>query len=283
MVITKESLIKALRLAVNVEYEDSEVTDPAYMKMSDEDLLLFLSLGVSKEYPTCDGFDDLPDGAAYPLVLLAKKELYLKLAVTNAPDVDLGADNNNYIKQDQRFQHYMKLADNAQDEFDKYKAEDNDITTDPETGISGVRAYDAYLYKGHYSLRNYRLQPQIRVRVKLAGVTTDSAFITWKSVNNDVFAGYEVYFGTSPIYDAYGTSPNVRDHISKDAKRLLSTSDWQRRAYSVSGLSPDSTYYVCVFSWDRNGRFGYSEVEFLTPEEVVIDDSEGEEDAAEDS
>lgn len=289
MVMTTEQLLSALRLAVNVEYEDSEVTDPAYLKMSDDDLTLFLMLGASKAFPSSESLSDLPDGAAYPLVLLAKKELYLKLAVTNAYDVDLGADNNNYIKQDQRFQHYMKLADSAQQEYDNWKDDEDDINTDPETGISGVRAYNAYLYRGHYTERNYRLQPTIKVRISIAELTTDSVSFSWKAVNNDVFAKYLVYFSTSPIVDRYKDrdSNTASSVINESARLMLSTLDWHNTSHRVTGLQPDTAYYIAVFSIDRNQRYGYAELEFVTPEEVSDEETSenefGGSDAAKDS
>lgn len=36
MILTVEEIVKTLRNAVNVQYEESEVIDPAYLAMSDE-------------------------------------------------------------------------------------------------------------------------------------------------------------------------------------------------------------------------------------------------------
>ena len=108
MILTVEEIVKTLRNAVNVQYEESEVIDPAYLAMTDEDLMLFIKLAVSRAYPSVTTLSDLPEGSEYPIVLLAKIALYTKLAVLKADKVDMGADNNNYLKQDQRFQHYMK-------------------------------------------------------------------------------------------------------------------------------------------------------------------------------
>lgn len=62
----------------------------------------------------------LPEDAVYPIVLLAKKELYYTLAVKEAPLYDIGADNNNYLKRSQRFDHYMKLIAQVDSEYDDW-------------------------------------------------------------------------------------------------------------------------------------------------------------------
>ena len=118
MLLTVEELVKILRSSVNVQVpieEGSEETinDPAYLSMTDDDITLFIKLGVSRAYPNVTDLSELPSGSEYPVTLLAKIELYLKLAVIKADKVDMGADNNNYLKQSQRFAHYMKLVEEA--------------------------------------------------------------------------------------------------------------------------------------------------------------------------
>ena len=146
MILTVEEIVKTLRNAVNVQYEESEVIDPAYLAMSDEDLMLFIKLAVSRAYPSVTTLSDLPEGSEYPIVLLAKIELYTKLAVLKADKVDMGADNNNYLKQDQRFQHYMKLVQSAKDQYESWLENE---------GQGEVSSYDVLLDNRHYSNRNY--------------------------------------------------------------------------------------------------------------------------------
>ena len=120
MLLSIDELVKILRSSVNVQSEESEVVDPAYLQMTDDDIKLFIKLGVSRAYPTVTDLALLPSGSEYPIVLLAKIELYLKLAVIKADKIDMGADNNNYLKQDQRFQHYMKLVEEARAEYESW-------------------------------------------------------------------------------------------------------------------------------------------------------------------
>lgn len=84
MLLTVNELISTLRSSVNVQQEESEVIDPLFLVMSDEDLLLYIKLSVSRAYPNVTDLADLPDGSEYPVVLLSKIELYTKLAVMKA-------------------------------------------------------------------------------------------------------------------------------------------------------------------------------------------------------
>ena len=141
MVLTVDELLELLRSAVNISNEEAGVEDSGYLNMTDEELTTFLKLSISKVYPSVEDFEDLPPGSAYPIVLIAKKELYLKLAVLKANLIDLTADNNNQLKQSQRFSHYMALAENAQEEYEDW-VENGGATVDPNTGIQGVTTYN---------------------------------------------------------------------------------------------------------------------------------------------
>ena len=120
MLLTVKDLIGLLRSSVNIQNEESEVQDPAFLTMTDDDIELFIKLGVSRAYPNITDLGDLPDGSEYPIILLAKIELYTKLAVIKADKVDMGADNYNYLKQSQRFDHYMKLVSMAREQYESW-------------------------------------------------------------------------------------------------------------------------------------------------------------------
>ena len=121
MLLSTQDLIQLVRDSVNVQYKEDGVEDTGYLSMTDEDILRFIKLGITRIYPSINDIEDLPnDCSQYALVLLTKIELYTALAVLKAEDVDLGADNNNNIKQDQRFNHYMKLVSSAKEQYDSY-------------------------------------------------------------------------------------------------------------------------------------------------------------------
>lgn len=255
MLLTVDELISTLRSSVNVQQEESEVIDPAFLTMSDEDLTLFIKLAVTRKYPSVSDLSELPDGSEYPIVLLAKIELYTKLAVMKADKVDMGVDNNNYIKQDQRFQHYMKLVQSAKEQYDEWLENE---------GQGEVTSYDVLLDSRHYSNRNREKQMKPKVRVSVDNVTSDSVEFHWKMTGSSHFARFMVYVSESPIIDVYADGAAYKDKVNDSAKKVLSTMDIHNVNKRVTGLAPDTTYFVAVLSVERNQVWGFAETTFDT-------------------
>lgn len=256
MILTVEEIVKTLRNAVNVQYEESEVIDPAYLAMSDEDLMLFIKLAVSRAYPSVTTLSDLPEGGSeYPIVLLAKIELYTKLAVLKADKVDMGADNNNYLKQDQRFQHYMKLVQSAKDQYESWLENE---------GQGEVSSYDVLLDNRHYSNRNYEKQVTPKVQVSVDSVTSDSVDFHWKVSYTSHFGRFKVYISETPIVDMFRDGVTYSAKLTGGENLILSTDNIRNTAKRVNGLTPNTTYYIAVISIERNQVWGYSEVSFDT-------------------
>ena len=281
MIFTVSELCTLLREAVNVQNEGAEVQDPAFLTMTDEDLTMFLKLGMSKVYPSLEDLTDLPPGSDYPIILVSKKELYLKLAVVSAPLYDLTADNNNQIKRSQRFSHYMALAENAQLEYEDWVENGGGATVDPNTGIQGVTTYEVLRSKNHYSLRNYEHGLSPVVRIKIGEITTESVSFSWSSFNNDHFGKYLVYVSEKPIVDPFRDGSKAEDKILDGATLVLSTWDFRNNHKRVEGLKPETEYYIAVFSVERNQLYGYKQVTFqtlpvLTGEEISVDSLGGE-------
>ena len=281
MIFTVSELCTLLREAVNVQNEGAEVQDPAFLTMTDEDLTMFLKLGMSKVYPSLEDLTDLPPGSDYPIILVSKKELYLKLAVVSAPLYDLTADNNNQIKRSQRFSHYMALAENAQLEYEDWVENGGGATVDPNTGIQGVTTYEVLRSKNHYSLRNYEHGLSPVVRIKIGEITTESVSFSWSSFNNDHFGKYLVYVSEKPIVDPFRDGSKAEYKILDGATLVLSTWDFRNNHKRVEGLKPETEYYIAVFSIERNQLYGYKQVTFqtlpvLTGEEISVDSLGGE-------
>lgn len=261
MLLTIEELVRTLRSAVNVQQEEAEVIDPAYLSMSDEDLMLFVKLAVSRAYPNVTDLSELPSGSDYPVVLLAKIELYTKLAVMKADKVDMGADNNNYLKQDQRFQHYMKLVDTAKSQYDSWL--DNE-------GQGEVSSFDVLLDNRHYTHRNYEKQAKPKVLLGIDSVTTNSIDFHWKVSNTSHFSRFKVYISQSPIVDLFTDgSMSHKDHVDSGAVLVLSTSDIRHVQKRILNLDPETTYYVAVLCIERNQVWGYAETPFNTLPEIA--------------
>ena len=146
--MNKAELVRYLRLNVNIQ--NADVTDTAYLSMTDEDIELYLNVVVTRDFPQVLSLDLLPQEDIYPVVLLAKKELYFTLASKDAPLIDLTADNNNQIKRGQRFEHYMKLIAAIDDEYNQYI----------EDGGAGARntltSYDVLIPDRYATIRKER-------------------------------------------------------------------------------------------------------------------------------
>lgn len=271
MLLTTDELVKLLRDSVNIQTGDEEVVDPLYLSMSDEDLLLYIKLACTHAFPSVTDLSDLEDGSEFALVLLAKIDLYMKLAVMRAEKVDLGADNNNYIKNSQRFDHYMKLADGAKQEYQDYLDEMEDGGLDPEN--SGVRAFDVILSKWHYTNRNYEHQDTPKVKIKVYNVTADSVEFGWSVSKVDHFGKYKVYLSKSQIVDIFKDGAYADEKINEGAKLIKSTTNIRDNYHKITGLEENSTYFIAVFSIERNQVFGYKEVTFNTLK-IDTDDEE---------
>lgn len=273
MLLTIKELIGLLRSSVNVqvpvendEGQETSIIDPHYLTMTDEDLNLFIKLGVSRAYPEVTDLEDLPDGSEYAIMLLAKIELYMKLAVLRTDDVDLGADNNNYIKQDQKFSHYMKLVEAAQQQYDSW------LENEGESGGQGVTSFDVLLSNRHYTNRNVEKQITPKVQLKLGDITADSVEIKYSVSNTSHFGRFKVYISKTPVVDMYLDGVSYSDKVGKDAKLIKSTQDIRNTYHRIQGLEPSTNYYIAVFAIERNQVFGYAETSFTTLN--VLEDEE---------
>lgn len=254
MLLSIDELVKILRSSVNVQ-NTSGTIDPAYLSMTDDDIKLFIKLGVSRAYPNVTDLALLPNGSEYPIVLLAKIELYLKLAVIKADKVDMSADNNNYLKQDQRFKHYMKLVEEARAEYESWL--DNE-------GQGEVSSFDVLLSNRHYTQRNYEKQVTPIVALSIDQVTSDEVEYHFGVSNTSHFGRFKAYISESPIVDIYKDGATYSHKLSDDAKLILSTGNIRNTYHKLGNLEPNTTYYLAVFSIERNQVFGYKELTFNT-------------------
>lgn len=265
MILTVEELIKVLRESVNVQNGEEEVIDPLLLTMSDEDLSLFLKLAVSRAYPQCSSLTELPEGADYPVVLLAKIELYTKLAVTKADKVDMGVDNNNYLKNDQRFQHYMKLVSAAKEQYDSWLENE---------GQGEVSTFDVLLDRNHYTQRNYELQRSPKVSLVIDLVTADSVEFHWGVSGIKHFGCYEVYISEDLIFDVYRGGATYKANLCEGAKRVVKTSNLRLQHHRITQLVAEKTYHIAVVSVERNQVYGFAEVVFDTLPELQEEEDE---------
>lgn len=265
MLLTLDDMVTLLRSSVNVQYDDAGDIDPKYLAMSDDDIKLFIKWGVSHAFPEVTSLEELEEGCEYPILLLAKIELYNKLASLYAVKVDLNADNANSIKLGDRFQHYKALADAARQEYE-------DWLENESIGANQVNSYDVLLSNRHYTHRNYELAPTPKVRISVDSVTTDCVEIHWKFYNISHFGKVRVYISKDQIVDPYANGSHAEDKVSDTAILVKTTSDLRNNTHRVEGLDADTLYHIAVFEIERNSVYGYNETTFRTLEPFEEDE-----------
>lgn len=248
--MTTEQLIAYLRSNVNIQA--AGVTDSAYLSMSDEDLLLYLNVALTRDFSEVPSLDYLPASNVYPLMLIAKKELYYALAVVAAPDYDIGADNNNYLKRDERFSHYMKLIGQVDKEYEDYL----------DDGAGGtLTSFDVLLSNRYYTKEYYEKGVSPAPILYVDSTTSVTANLHWKN-NVNRFAWVNVYCSTKDVVDMYQDGNNKIVSGSTVLKHIV---DARQTTIRLEGLTPSTTYHAAIEVVDLSALIGYAQVTFTTP------------------
>jgi hypothetical protein len=236
---------------VSIQDPNVVVGDTAYLKMSDEDIKLYLKIVMTRDFPKVPSLELLPNESVYPVVLLAKKELYFALASADAPLTDIGADNNNYLKRSQRFEHYMKLVGEVNEEYNQYNkdgGQNNRLTS-----------YDVLLSNRFYTNRNRDLGLVPELAVSVMSLLSTTVELTWE-VTISRFLNYRVYLSTRPILDEY----DLGEKISENAVLIATITNQLQKKCRIEGLDPLTTYYVLISATDRSSLTGYKEIQITT-------------------
>lgn len=255
-----ESTIKFLRESVQIQYEESEIQDPAYLSMTDDDLLLYLNTVKTRDFNDYSTLSQLPESSVYGLVLLAKKELYYTLAVKEAPLYDIGADGA-YLKRSQRFDHYMKLAEDAEKDYKSW------LESSEEYGFGTVKTYSTTVANRYATKYNKENSPLPQVMLGLSNLTKDSVELDWKVKNLGKFFRYKIYLSESPIVDEY----NLSEKVSPEAKLIAEIKDIHQCKCRITNLTEGTKYYVAVQAMNLTYLSGYAEEEFETVTEAEND------------
>ena len=256
--MTVDQMVAYLRMNVSVQDPTGTAQDSAYLSMTDEDIALYMSIVLTRNYPEIPSLDYLPTECVYPVILLSKKELYHALAVKEAPLFDIGADNNNYLKRSQRFEHYMKLIAQVDKEY-------NDFLENGGAGANTLTSFDVLLSDRYATKRNYEKGAIPALSLYVDAVADTSVEISWK-VKLSRFKEYKVYLSKSPIVDLY----NVSEPLSHDAKEVVTIKNVHQTSCRIEGLSPDTDYYVAVSAIEMSSLTGYKQVSFKTLSQVVV-------------
>ena len=255
--MTVESLVSYLRQNVSIQDPTGAVQDSAYLSMTDDDIVLYMEVALTRNFPDVKSLDYLPTEYVYPIILLSKKELFHALAVKEAPLFDIGADNNNYLKRSQRFEHYMKLIAQVDKEYEDYL----------ENGGAGgntLISFDVLLSDRYATKRNYEKGVIPALNLYVGTVNTNSVELSWK-VKLSRFKEYKVYISKSPILDLF----NVSEPVVKETE-VLTIRNAHQTSCRIEGLDPDTQYFVVVSATEMSSLTGYAESSFKTPANVVV-------------
>jgi len=249
-------MIDFLRLQIHIQDKDGTVTQSEdYLALTDEQLTLFLNVARSKSYPDYSLFD-FPESGVYGLMLLAKRELFTTLAAKVAPDYDMTADNNNVLREHQMFTAYWKLIQLVDAQYAQY------LETSDGAGFGTVSTFDALVNTRYYTRRNYDKGVAPSLSIRLHGVYNDRVEVSWVPRDTNRFLSYEVRVGINPTWDR---AAQGRDDIFDPKARFVANiRDAHITMCRVTGLAPDTNYYLSVMVRERNGLFGVREINFTT-------------------
>lgn len=241
-------LVAYLRDSLRLQSPDIE-TDPAY-KFTDAQLSEILERAI----PAHDAnytLSNFPQNEENFLVLLAKKELYYRLATSTAPLYPLSAEGAE-LRKDVRFDHYMSLIRRVEIE---YSSEWNKFDSSRE-----VESHNVFLDRNHLTVYNYENANKPKVTLTAVNVRDTSIDLAWDKfeVERGKFYSYTLYIGTSPIYDDF------TEEISSDAVKEVTIFDIHRTKHRISYLLPNTTYYVAVVSQDLNKLQGVCQITVTT-------------------
>ena len=258
--MTLAETIQYLRTGVVVQdpIDPNTGADPAFLSLTDDQLTLIISVGVSKEMPGCTNIAYVPDSNLYGALLLIRKELYYTLAVYSAPKYDISAEEI-AIKKGQRFNHYYQLIQQIDKEYQNYLENGGGSGTIDGNSINSLgtlQSVDVLLESRQFSQRYKDLGIKPIVSAFVSEITDTSALLDWSVYNLRHYVSTWIYISTSRIILPY------LDTISIDP--LEKHSNINRLSTMFLNLLPDTTYYAAVVVNTKSGISGRIETSFHT-------------------
>lgn len=257
--MTVDQMVKYLRLNVSIQDPNGSAQDSDYLSMTDDDIVLYMNTVLTRNFPEIPSLDYLPTECVYPVILLSKKELYYALATKESPLFDIGADNNNYLKRSQRFDHYMKLIAQVDKEYADYLENGG-------AGSNTLTSFDVLLSDRYATKRNYEKGVTPALVVYIGDATETTVELSWVVKNLSRFQDYKVYISKSPIVDLF----NVSKPIADDAKEVIIIRNVHQNRCRIEGLEPATDYYVAVSVTEKSQLTGYAQETFSTLTPVVV-------------
>lgn len=252
--MTTKEIIQYLRLCMRIQDPEGSSVDSVYLAMTDEEILLYLNVAMSKDFPEYVSLDNLPNEGIYVVTLVARKDLYFTLATVDAPLYDIGADNNNYLKRSQRFEHYMKLITQADKEY-------NDYLDKGGAGRGTLTSYNVFLPDRYNTRYNYEGGSIPAPLLYVREVGKDFVDLEWKCKVSRFYCA-RVYVSEGKVIDEFAQKKVI------DEKTLLMTiMDVHQTKFRVEGLKPDTEYHIAIGVTELSTLTGYKEIIVTTQTE----------------
>lgn len=243
-----ERLVPYLRKSLCLQDPEIE-SDPAYV-FSDEDLSDILEMAIYEHNPSYN-LTNFPKQESMFIVLLAKKEIYYRLATSSAPLYPLKAEGAE-LRKDYRFNHYLSLINLVNSEYaSKY---------DQYTRELPIQQGNLFVNTKHYTLDYYNSMEKSNFEVYVDNISEDSIEIQWDKfgIIGGRFESYSIYVSESKIYDVYTNT------IDEGATKVVEIRDIHRTFYRLTGLIPGRVYHILVVTKDTNGFKEYNELKVST-------------------
>lgn len=246
--LTEAQKDKVSYLRDSLRLQDPQVeTDPDYI-FSDEELFRVLEIVTPAHNPRYT-IDTLPDTEFYFVTLLAKKEIYYRLATSTAPLYPLSAEGAE-LEKNVRFDHYIKLVETVEKEYTE------SIERAERNQFGEVISMDTYIRGKQYAAqRALNLSNRPRINLKISGITDTSINVDWTKFESADFHNYALYVDKHPIIDEYEFS----GWLSHEIVPKFYTDDIHRLKYRVKELTPNTEYYVCIVVTNTARVSGYSQ------------------------
>ena len=223
--------------------------DPAYQVIKADIPNILLQIIRETGYSVAE----LPPEEERLVLLLAKKELYFRLAVTQAPYYDAEVEFGKVLK-GRRFDHYIKLVEFVIKEIEELRQSGQ---------LANVKVANIVLRSRDGSIRNYELaSPQTNISVSVSNITSTSFDIDWTKfdVSKGSFHCYDILVGTVSMYDPYEL-----DSIKyNDAIQTFRIFDIHRTKLRIKNLDSNTKYYIAVIYKGTNGKFSVAETNATT-------------------
>lgn len=220
-------------------YSPLLVADPCYIRIKNDygDILQFIADTKDINVATATGEEQ-----EY-LVLLAKKEVYLRLAVSVAPEFNVEAEFTKLLKSD-RFNHYMGLIAQV----------DRDTATS-DVAMHIVKLGQALIDVRNGTKRNYELSTAQSISAEFV-VAADHLDVSFNAFDTSkgVFGAYEILIGTESFYDEFEDSPVDYSKVFYS----ITLTDIFKTKNRIKNLTSATPYYVLIVFKGRNGRKDYN-------------------------